>query len=157
MGDFISSWRMNVNSVVGPSGRGRNKLRTYSTLKNDFETESYCKIIMPPRHRAAFAKFRCGVAPLRLETGRYEGLPIADRVCPFCDNVESEEHVLLECNMYNDLRAELFQKAFTLSSTFNLLSNQEKLIFLFSNLNMIRMCAKTCFNILQTRTSFICK
>jgi hypothetical protein len=30
---FISTWRMDVNSIVGPSGRGRNKLRTYRTFK----------------------------------------------------------------------------------------------------------------------------
>jgi hypothetical protein len=27
---------------------------------------------IPSRYRSAFAKFRCGVAPLRIETGRYE-------------------------------------------------------------------------------------
>jgi hypothetical protein len=154
---FISAWRMDVNSIVGPSGRGRNKLRTYRTFKKDYGTEQYCKLILPPRHRAAFAKFRCGVAPLRIETGRYEGLSVADRLCPFCNNVETEEHVILECHMYTDLRNELFQKATTLCSTFNQLCNQEKLIMLFSNFNMIRISAKTCFYILQRRTLYICK
>ena len=35
------------------------------------------------------AKFRAGVAPLRIETGRYEGFPEAERKCTFCkDSVE---------------------------------------------------------------------
>jgi hypothetical protein len=49
-----------------------NKLCTYKLFKNKFETESYCKAIMPCTHMAAFAKCRCGVAPIRFETGRYE-------------------------------------------------------------------------------------
>ena len=52
-----------------------------------------------------FAKFRCGVAPLRLETGRYERLSPEQRTCFFCtDYIESEEHVLLSCPVYDDLR-----------------------------------------------------
>ena len=31
---------------------------------------------MPQSHRSAFAKFRSGVAPLRIETGRYERLRV---------------------------------------------------------------------------------
>ena len=52
-----------------------------------------------------FAKFRCGVAPLRLETGRYERLSPEQRTCFYCtDCIESEEHVLLSCPVYDDLR-----------------------------------------------------
>ena len=52
-----------------------------------------------------FAKFRCGVAPLRLETGRYERLSPEQRTCFYCtDCIESEEHVLLSCPEYDDLR-----------------------------------------------------
>jgi hypothetical protein len=57
------------------NGTGRNKLRTYKLLKTNFEVETYCKLQLPYAHRSEFAKFRCGVAPLRLETGRYEILP----------------------------------------------------------------------------------
>jgi hypothetical protein len=50
-------------------------------FKNSFETEIYCKIALPFSHRSAFAKFRCGVAPLRIETGRFENLRIEERIC----------------------------------------------------------------------------
>ena len=42
--------------------------------------------------------FRCWVAPLRIETGRYEMIPFDMRNCFFfgLTKVESEEHVLLE-------------------------------------------------------------
>ena len=72
LNEFKTRWFNSIHSATEPSGRGRNKLRTYCMFKTVFETEPYCKLIMPLRHRATFAKFRCGVAPLRIETGRYE-------------------------------------------------------------------------------------
>jgi hypothetical protein len=70
----VSKWRDSLNDDISRSGRGGNKLRTYKLFKDRFETENYCKIPLPFNHRSAFAKFRCGVVPLRIETGRYENL-----------------------------------------------------------------------------------
>ena len=64
--------------------------------------------IMSRTRRSALAKFRCGVASLRLETRRYERIPYDERNCFNCIKVvEYEEHVLLECPLYNDIRKEL--------------------------------------------------
>ena len=110
---------------------------------------------MSQSHRAAFAKFRAGVAPLRIETGRYEGLHQSRRVCPFCpDYVEDEYHVIFDCDLYNELRQELFQTAVIHNPFFANMPNEDKFIFLFSNPLMIRLCAKTCFLILQ-RNEFL--
>ena len=139
-------------------GEVANKMRTYKLFKNLFQTEGYCKIIFPLSHRSAFAKFRCGVAPLRLETGRYEGLPVDERKCPFCRvHVEDEKHVLLQCGKYDTIRENLFQKAVTVRRNFYYLPDDEKLVFLFSDQNMIRACAKACFMILQRRAAFLYK
>ena len=64
-------------------------------LISRFCVEKYCLLIMPPKHRSALSKFRCGVAPIRIETGRYENLTENERVCPFCNCIEDEVHVLL--------------------------------------------------------------
>lgn len=157
MDKFIAAWYAQITDVTGPSRRGRNKLRTYCMYKYEFETENYCKIILPLRHRAAFAKFRCGVAPLRIETGRYENIAFEDRKCNYCDNIETETHVLFECQLYEDIRQDLFSKANNIDSNFSNLSKNNKLIFLFSNKDMIRASAKTCFNILQKRSFYLCK
>ena len=45
------------------------------------------------------------VAPLRIETGRYERLEGEGRVCFNCCNaVASQEQFLLDCHLYQDLR-----------------------------------------------------
>ena len=122
--DFVRDWSIRINRDIGPSGRGRNKLRLYKTFKTDFLTEQYCKMILPLSHRSAFSKFRLGVAPIRIETGRYEGLGIENRTCPFCENnvVENEIHVMLNCEKYNDLRETLFEKAVSQNRDFFLIS-----------------------------------
>jgi hypothetical protein len=65
-------------------------------FKEVFETEMYLSKNIPSRYRSAFAKFRCGVTPLRIETGRYENKNVNERVCFIChDQIEYEKHVLL--------------------------------------------------------------
>ena len=60
--------------------------------------------------RSFMAQFRSGVLPLRIETGRFRGEPISERVCTLChdDVVENEVHFLLHCSFYNDLRVSFF-------------------------------------------------
>ena len=62
-------------------------------------------------------------------------------------------HVILDCSHYNDLRTSLISKATSVLSNFNDLSHAEKMQFLFSNTNLVRLCAKTCFKILQKRNA----
>ena len=81
--EYKVNWFTSINSKSDPSGRGNNKLRTYCQFKSVYEVEQYCKMILSLRHRAAFAKFRCGVAPLRIESGRFENIPLEERKCFF--------------------------------------------------------------------------
>jgi hypothetical protein len=49
------------------------------------------------------------VAPLRIETGRYENKNVNERVCFVChEQIEDEKHVLLDCSLYADLPESLF-------------------------------------------------
>ena len=83
---FSQKWYDNISSPVGSAGIGHNKLRTYATFKSSLLTETYIvfRVVSNRKHRSAMAKFRMGVAPIRLETGRYEGLSVEDRLCPLC-------------------------------------------------------------------------
>ena len=157
MNKFTEDWSSTLNTDTSRRGNGGNKLRTYELFKSEFKVEDYCKMLLPLKHRSAFAKFRCGVAPIRIETGRYEGLSIEERICPFCSDIEDEKHVLLDCRVYNDLRTSLLDKALYFVPGFSDLSSLEKFKILLSDHRLIRFCAKTCFNIIQRRYSLLYK
>ena len=114
MNVHVRDWYSEINREAGRSGNGRNKLRTYKLFKAEYKVEEYCKIFLPIGHRSVFAKFRCGVAPIRIQTGRFENLEVNQRLCPFCNSVEDESHVILHCDSYIDLRAVLCAKASSL-------------------------------------------
>lgn len=81
---FTTEWNLNIRNIAGPSGRGNNKLRTYKHFKVNYGLENYvaCAFI-PRKHKTALAKFRCGVAPIRLETGRYENIKRRTTCMPY--------------------------------------------------------------------------
>ncbi len=64
---YVEKCKTEINRESGCNGR--NKLRTYKMLKQDFGPSEYVNNIFINKHQcSAFAKFRCGVAPFRLET-----------------------------------------------------------------------------------------
>ena len=147
-----------MNQITGVRGIGRNKLRIYMLSKTEFKTELYCKFVLPMNHRSAFAKFICGIAPLKQATGRFEGISEIDRICPFCsDSIEDECHVLFKCTTYKDIREELTLKDLSIDANFNTFDDCDKMKFIFSNEEMIRICAKTCFKLIKKRTHILYK
>ena len=105
---------------------------------------------MTRAHRRSYARFRCGVAPLRLETARYEGLAESEMVCFNCEGaVDNEEHVLLICPLYDNLRQTLLQTMCGTSMGYIDLCNEAKLKAI--SFNVIRVVAKICHKILMRR------
>lgn len=158
--DFLEKWSQDINRDTALRGNGRNKLRTYKLFKHVYRSEPYVTNILPFKHRSAFAKFRSGVAPLRLETGRYERLQPEQRTCFHCtDMIESEEHVLLVCPLYEDLREVLKNNIRSINNTFDTLSNEDKLIMILGNdnINVVKHSAKICSDILDRRRHLIFK
>ena len=76
--------------------------------KNNFEVEPYETTPMATRYRSALARLRCGILPLEIEVGRYNGIPEERRICKLCDLgvVESELHFLFKCPINHNLRQE---------------------------------------------------
>ncbi len=147
-----TQWHNDVNRDGSRTGNGGNKLRLYQTFKQSFGTESYCKDVFNRSHRGALAKFRSGTAPIALETGRYSGIPVNERHCFNCHGaVENEIHVLLHCQLYNTLRAELFAEANLICNEFDNLSDNDKIVFILSNPCIAKFSAKTCSLILNRR------
>ncbi len=123
----------------------------------DFGPSEYVNnIFINKRQLSAFTKFRCGVASIRLETGRYENLPEEQCLCPMCDSqvIESEIHLLTKCNLYIDLRTDLFQRASSVNNDLNNFTDTQKFIFLMTNAEVIIPTAKTCHAILSKRHCF---
>ena len=65
---FERIWREKLHTEFGVRGQdaGGNKLRTYRKFKENYDTEQYVKVITQKRYRSAYAKFRCGVAQIKL-------------------------------------------------------------------------------------------
>ncbi len=91
--------------------------------------------------------------------GRYENLSVSNITCHVCaHDIEDEAHVLLHCPLYDNFREILFVEAESYDENFINLCDEQKLKFLFSNVDILRLCAKTCHLILNTRrNSIYCK
>jgi hypothetical protein len=148
-------WHTTVNREQAIRGQGRNKLRLYRQCKLEYgTTEPYVHMIMSRSHRSALAKFRCGVAPINIELGRYTGTPVDQRLCIVCNlqSVEDEIHTLVECPAYDNIRRELINLAIDIIPLFETLSSLNKYIILVSRSELQRSCARTCSDILLKRT-----
>ncbi|MEW8544936.1 MAG: reverse transcriptase family protein, partial [Candidatus Thiodiazotropha sp.] len=153
---FKGEWKRKIESNRGTRPNQSNKLRTYRNFKTEYVTERYVKVLLSKSERSAMAKFRCGVAPLRIETGRFERLPVEQRLCFHCSgHVEDELHVLTECPLYQDLRDNLYERASDVQENFSTFSNLEKLSFIMSSNDLVKISAKTCNDILIRRRNFI--
>ena len=157
----VTNWINDVRRENARQGSGKNKLRLYRCFKNDYETENYVTCMMPRGHRAALSKFRCCVAPIRVETSRYQRLALEDRHCFICTNqVEEEEHVLLHCPTYQEIRQTLYNTILTSNPDFMQKSNIEMLCFILGNPddhNIIRQSAKFCAEVLRIRRNCLYK
>ena len=69
--DIAWKEKLNATSAIRGNAQGGNKLRTYSKFKHEYGTEPYVTIITRKCYRSACAKFRCGVALIKLEACRY--------------------------------------------------------------------------------------
>ena len=112
-------WERELDRQTAKRGEGGNKLRTYALIKSEICFEPYLVCVFDQRKRALLFKFRSGIAPLRIETGRYEyihkvRLRACERICLCCaDGVEDELHFLSVCPTYSKERVELIKACMT--------------------------------------------
>ena len=79
------------------------------------------------------------------------------RLRPICYVLENEIHVILNCQVYGDLREQLLSKAMNYIPKFYSLSDENKFVILCSNPDLVRIFAKTCATIVQRRQILTCK
>ena len=97
-----------------------------------FGIENYLLSTLSKGEKSYFAQFRCGILPLRVETGRYIGLNANERICTLCtsNEIEDELRLLLKCSLYDDLRQTFIAKAVETNDTFLHLSDNQKLVYM---------------------------
>ena len=148
-------WYSKLNIDHAVRGEGGNKLRTYRKFKQEFCKEPYVTSILSKTCRSALAKFRCGIAPIRIETGRYgmNRLPVNERLCEFCDanEVEDEFHVVMKCSFYTNIRNTLFTSVLNVLTDFEMFPDTDKFNVLMSSPVCMKLVARALSDILSTR------
>ena len=128
------------------------KVRSYVTYKTTYCSEKYVSLNLKRNDRSLLAQFRCGILPLRIETGRYVGEKPNERLCKICDSqqIEDETHFLLHCPFYSVLRNTLFSSLE--HADLDQLSDTDKTIVLMNNLP--RQTAKYISGAYEKRKTF---
>ena len=153
---FKEDWVNKVSSDQGARPSQANRFRTYNKFKFDYGAEYYVKSVLSRNNRSAIAKFRCGVTPLRIETGRFERLPMDQRLCFHCNGlVEDELHAIVVCPLYQDRRDTLFAVFRDLDADFDTFSETDKPCCIMSSKDLVHLTAKTCNEILPRGRNLI--
>ena len=122
------------------NGENGNILRTYRLYKHDVKSASYVLQNISRFERRTMALFRSGAFPLAYETGRYsrQSVPVNERLSVYCNwgRVENEKHFLMECNLYDDLRYNLFFEISKFVDNFHTLDIDTKFVKLMTCLDI---------------------
>lgn len=142
-----NEWLNNIQSV--------SKLVNYKKFKEEFGTEAYIYKIQNRYHRSIFAQLRCGILPLKVETGRYTNIPKEFRLCIFCDKnvIEDEMHFLFDCSLYDEIRKEYWGKFKNILQSFELLTSEDKFSKFMSG-DFVKLSSEyvsMCYNLRQTK------
>jgi hypothetical protein len=135
---FEFQWRNVINKNKDHWGEG-NKLRTYNTFKHDFVTENYLNYENIFSRRSLITKMRISAHKLEIEQGRYKKHQsgqnhVTERLCTNCTlhAIENEEHVLMVCPKYNDMRGTASGKFNDIFHNWQDLSTNEKFLVIMT-------------------------
>ena len=97
--------------------------------------------------RKALVRFRISSHQLRIETGTYEKIPRNERICYFCtsNKIEDENHFLLDCKAYSQIRDIFFSKLETKIPDFKSLSHDTLISLLMNSSDYLINCQLVSF------------
>ena len=128
------TWYQELFNDVGRSNG--NKMRTYRLHKDRIHTEPFLHCVNK-YERSVFSRLRTGTLPLAIETGRYNNLPLEERICEHCQiHIEDEVHFAIDCPLYDDIRYAMLQVLETEYEDFNSRSSVVKYILLMLSINV---------------------
>ena len=131
------------------------KLRTYKQITESTLDKSYLHKPLTFIQRKSLAKFRLGVLPIRIETGRYER-PVKsaiERICTQCNQQvpEDEVHFLLHCPKHDAIRV-IFLPKITLNDFPNL-NDLAKLKYLVNSPDIVKLTAQFIIDCFDNRVA----
>ena len=91
-------------SIRSKAENGRSKYVTYIEINPSLETPSIYNTIINKKSISMIAKLRTSSHNLRIEMGRRTGLIREQRICHCGQEVEYENHFLLQCVTYDEIR-----------------------------------------------------
>ena len=101
---YIQDWNVRISE----SSKGKN----YSVFKNIISLEPYL-IYLPRSSYLSLCKFRTGNHKLPIETGRWENIPLNERMCILCNlDVGDEFHYLFKCPYFTEERVRYLKPYF---------------------------------------------
>lgn len=100
---LIDQFKQSWNEQLTVSNKGR----IYKSFKNDHDFEGYFKTLEKNNYLTLF-RFRTANHALPIETGRYDGTLVENRLCPLCDynQIGSEQHYIEDCPYFDSERNE---------------------------------------------------
>ena len=105
----------------------------------------------------SMAKLRCSNHNLRIETGRRDNTPPELRYCRLCNTqeVENEQHFLVECRKYGVQRKQLFETAENEVKSFSTMNPKQKFNYLLSteNIKLVQEVAKYARDAFESRNN----
>ena len=89
------------------------KLIFFGEIKNCIKMENYLKL-QNTEYRNVLRDIRMSTHKLNIEVGRYEKKERHQRLCETCNlgQIESEDHFILECPTYEDIRSHFFKEMY---------------------------------------------
>ena len=119
-----SSWQHEVQN--------KPKLRSLILFKEDVSVEPYVQFIHDRQTRSLLAQLRCGILPLKIETGRLSRLPVEECLCELCNtkDVENEMHFVCCCPLYNDVRIDMYNQVKLQCQDFETMTIENKFVHL---------------------------
>ena len=128
---YISHWKNKIKNTC--------KLSFYSSLKENYQPQSYFDVLQNKEIRKQLTKLRISNHKLMIETGRYQHSKIPADVCfcPVCgtSEIENEEHFIINCKKYKDVREKFLGKIKLVTNSKTILNNNGSLRLLMTSTN----------------------
>ena len=86
----------------------------YRTI-SQFEFSLYLDVIQVKKYRSAMSRLRLSSHRLAVESGRWHKslpIPFIERKCTICNVLQDEFHIVIECNLFKDLRNRYISRYF---------------------------------------------